>query len=295
MSPEGRLDTNPVEGYVTVTDNPDRQRAINTYISKINEKTGKKIAIRVDVYDVQNGSGGNFGIDSNAIIKALSGQFSWVSAPMASVDGGNDKFGQFSFTQKNGSRSVFNALNTIGKTTQVTGTTIYTISGQPSPVQNSIQTNYLKSITNTITNGVTSSSAETGTINTGYSMMITPRIESNNQVLISLNLQISNLVSIDSYPIGGGSGSHLNIKGLSVGGDSNGQTIQLPVVHTKNFLQNMILKSGQSILIAGFQDGDTNIKTNSMGDPSMWILGGSKATSQTKSTTVVVVTPYLIS
>lgn len=285
LSANGKLDTNPVEGYVTITDDPNRQRAISEYINKINEKTGKKIAIRVDVYDVKHSSGGSMGINMNAIIKAFSGEFNIASSAMASVSGGVDGANKMSFQQnwRSDPTAVLTALNTIGKTTQVTGTTIYTISGQPAPVQNSVQTNYLKSVTSTRDDtGATTMSAETGTVSTGYSMLITPRIESNNQVLISLNLQISSLLKLENYSLCGT-------------GTTNCQQLQLPEVHTKNFLESMILKSGQSILIAGFQDDAAAVNTNSMGDPSTWLLGGSKATMGAKSTTIVVVTPYLIS
>lgn len=298
MSSEGKLDTNPVEGYVTITDNPERQQAISDYINKINEKTGKKIAIRVDVYDVQNKSGGSMGLNLNALIKTLSGNYNIVTSAAAAVSDGVNGTNSFSF---NGTSAVFNALNQLGKTTQVTGTTIYTISGQPAPVQNSVQTNYMKSITNSRDNtGNVTQTVETGTINTGYSMMITPRIESNNQVLVSLNLQLSSLLGIATQCLGGGgSGTSVQGKNFSVNTGAADvkctSSIQLPSVHTKNFLENMVLKSGQSILIAGFQDNDAAVQTNSLGDPSMWLLGGSKATMGSKSTTVVVVTPYLIS
>jgi type IVB pilus formation R64 PilN family outer membrane protein len=295
LSKDGHLDVNPVEGYVTVTDNPERQRTIAEYISKINAKTGKKIAIRVDVYDVQNSTNASFGLNINAIINAMGDAYTFNTLPAVlpnNVTQGNT----FSFTQKGDSNpsSIFTALNTLGKTTQVTGTTVYTISGQPAPVQNSTQTNYLKSVTSSVSNGTVTASAETGSVNTGYSMMITPRIQSDNQMLVNLNLQISTLTGINNVSLCPPSSSNNNNLLKDDNNSSNCQTLQLPVVHTKNFLESMVLKSGQSILIAGFQDGDTDVNTSSPFSTGAWMLGGSKSTSQTKTTTVVVVTPYLI-
>src|SRR3990167_8318037 len=290
LSSTGHLDTNPVEGYVTITDNPERQRSIAQYINKINDKTNKKIAIRIDVYDVQTDAGSQHGFDINAVAKALGGKVGWLSAAQASV-GASGAANQLVF--KDGSRqSVFNALNTIGKTTQTTGTTVYTISGQPAPIQNAIQQNYLRSMsTTTDNNNGKTVSMDPGTVTTGYSMMVTPRIESNNEILINLNLQLSTLLKMDrlnSDPSGTNNDSNNN------NGTNQSQFIQLPMVHTKSFAENMILRSGQTILIAGFQNDAVGIDQNSIGDPAFWALGGSKATQRTKSTTVVVVTPYVI-
>ncbi len=284
LSPAGKMDTNPVEGYVTVTDNPQRQREISQYIKKINNKTNKKIAIRVDVYDVTTDNTSQHGLDINAVTDALDGTVQWTSSSAAQATG--DAVNSITFSDGGDHQVVLSALNQIGKTSQTTGTTVYTISGQPAPIQNSIQQNYLRSIsTTTTTDAGTTVSMEPGTITTGYNMTVTPRISSNNQILISLNLQISRLVNLETF----------SVNPSSDGTDSSSQQIQLPTIHTKSFFENMILRSGQTILIAGFQDDSVNSNTNSLGNPEYWALGGSKATGHAKSTTVVVVTPYIIS
>ncbi len=282
LSPVGKLDTNPVEGYVTVTDNPERQREIRQYIKKINDKTNKKIAIRVDVYNVNTDDSSQHGIDINAVTDALDGSVQWTSSTVANTTG--DAASTLTFSDGGNHSVVLSALNTIGKTSQTTGTTVYTISGQPAPIQNSIQQNYLRSISTSTTNDSTTTSMEPGTITTGYNMTVTPRIASNNEILVSLNLQISNLVNLETF----------SVTPSSDGDSSESQQIQLPTIHTKSFFENMILKSGQTILIAGFQDDTAGANTNSLGDPQYWQLGGSKTTSHTKTTTVVVVTPYII-
>ena len=284
LSPSGKLDTNPVEGYVTVTDNPQRQKEIRQYIKKINDKTNKKIAIRVDVYNVTTADTSQHGLDINAVTNALDGSVEWTSSTTANSISG-DAASTLTFSDGGDHSVVVSALNQIGKTSQTTGTTVYTISGQPAPIQNSIQQNYLRSISTSTSDTATTTSMEPGTITTGYNMTVTPRIASNNEILVSLNLQISNLVSLETFSVNPDS---------SDGGSSDTQQIQLPTIHTKSFFENMILKSGQTILIAGFQDDDAGANTNSLGDPNYWQLGGSKTTNHTKSTTVVVVTPYII-
>lgn len=281
LSPAGKLDTNPVEGYVTVTDNPQRQREIRQYIKKINDKTNKKIAIRVDVYNVTTDNSSQHGIDINAITNALGGSVQWTSSTAANT---TSAASTLTFSDGGDHSVVLSALNQIGKTSQMTGTTVYTISGQPAPIQNSIQQNYLRSISTSTSDTATTTSMEPGTITTGYNMTVTPRIASNNEILVSLNLQISNLVNLETF----------SVTPTNDGTSSDSQQIQLPTIHTKSFFENMILKSGQTILIAGFQDDQAGANTNSLGNPDYWQAGGSKTTNHSKSTTVVVVTPYII-
>jgi type IVB pilus formation R64 PilN family outer membrane protein len=286
LSPAGKIQGNAAEGYVTVTDNPDVQEKVASYIEKINKKTNQKIAVRVDVYDVQTSNTSDFGLDVNAVASVLSGdQMNIVTHPGTQLN--PDLTGSFStLTVSSASGSTHNAilsaLNTLGKTTVVAGATVYTISGQPAPIQSVEEQTYLASSSTTVTQNSSQTSLTPGTIVTGYSMMVTPKIESNNQVMLMLNLQLSTLLELKTITSATGSTA------------TNVSTIQGPVIDTKNFLESMVLHSGQSLLIAGLQDDKGSSKTSSPGSTDYWALGGGKSTSKTKTTTVIVVTPYII-
>lgn len=294
LSSNGRLDANPVEGYVTISDTPTKQKAIGQYITKINDKTNKKIAIRVDVYDVQATSGSNYGLDIKGIVGAFGKTVEWQSnASNLFSSSVKNSLNTLTFKRENGDdhNVVLNALSQLGKTTQVTGTTVYTISGQPAPVQNSVQQGYLKSIATSTSSGTsentTTATLTPGTVTTGYSMTVTPRIESTNEILVSLNLQLSSLVKMDTIS----SNPNASDSDKTAGNTSQ---IQIPTVHSKNFLENMILKNGETLLIAGFQDSKVDGSTSSLADPVLWPVGGTNITDQTKTTTVVVITPYIV-
>jgi type IVB pilus formation R64 PilN family outer membrane protein len=279
LSVDGKLTDNPSEGYITVIDNPLVQKKVADYIQKINDKANKKIAVRVDVYDVATSSTSDFGFNVDTLTQLLSDDVSIFNESTSFLN--SDLVSSAtSFTYSTGDKNVvLKALNTMGKTTEVTGATIYTVSGQPAPVQSVEQQNYLESIEENVSEGVATTSLESGTVVTGYNMMVTPRLQSNNQVYVNLNLQISTLLSLDDF---------------SSGGDDS-QTIQLPHVSSKNFLESMILHSGQSILIAGFQTTSNQTDTASPTSMDMWYAsGGAKSTQKTINTTVIVITPYII-
>ncbi|MCD8525170.1 MAG: hypothetical protein LRY67_05455 [Gammaproteobacteria bacterium] len=283
LSPAGKIQGNPVEGYIAVTDTPDVQERVSDYIQKINKKTNQKIAVRVDVYDVQTTNTSDFGLDVNAVASVLSNdQINVVTNPSSQLNQDLvDSFSTITVSSSSGSthNAILSALNTLGKTSVVTGATIYTVSGQPAPIQSVQETTYLASSSTTLTQDSSQVSLTPGTVVTGYSMMVTPKIESNNQVMLMLNLQLSTLIAI---------------KTLTASASDTASTIQGPVVDTKNFLESMVLHSGQSLLIAGFQDDKGASKVTSPGSTDYWFLGGGKSTNKTKTTTVIVVTPYII-
>lgn len=279
LSADGKLTENAVEGYVTVTDTPTVQKDVDSYIGKINSRSNKKIAVRIDVYDVETSSTSDFGFDINALTDVLSDDVTLDSDATSIFNSATDASSITFQKNSDGGSVVLEALNTLGKASEVTGTTVYTISGQPAPVQSIEQESYLASVSTTSTETSTSTSLEPGSVVTGYSMMVTPRIQSNNQIMINLNLQISSLLSLEAFS-------------ATTGDDS--EQIQLPNVRSKNFLESMILHSGQSILIAGFQDA---VKDSSQASPTAvdaWYAGGAKSTNNVVDTTVIVITPYII-
>lgn len=284
LSPAGKIQGNPVEGYIAVTDTPDVQEKVASYIEKINAKTNQKIAVRIDVYDVQTSSTTDLGLSLNAVANVLSND----NASIVTHPGGllnTDLTGSMSsLTVSSGGGSVhqqiLSALNTLGKTTLVTGATIYTVSGQPSPIQSVHEETYLASSSTTLTQDSSQTSLTPGTVVTGYSMMVTPKLEANNQVMVTLNLQLSTLIKMNQIVVGEGT--------------ANESKIQAPVIDSKNFLENMVLHSGQSLLIAGFQDDKAASEISSPTSTDYWLLGGGKSTQKVKTTTVIIVTPYII-
>ena len=280
LSPAGKIQGNPVEGYIAVTDNPDVQEKVADYVEKINKKTNQKIAVRVDVYDVQTSSTTDMGLDINAIADVLSSDTATIVTKPSSLL--NTEVGTMStLAVSSGNHgAILSALNTLGKTTLVTGATVYTVSGQPAPIQSVHEQTYLASSSTTLTQDQSQTSLTPGTVVTGYSMMVTPKLEANNQVMLTLNLQLSTLLKMTDIVVGAGT--------------ANESKIQAPIIDSKNFLENMVLHSGQSLLIAGFQDDKGASEISSPGSTDYWLLGGGKSTQKTKTTTIIVVTPYII-
>lgn len=291
LSPEGVVNPNMRSGFVTVSDIPDRVARVESYINKINDKARKKIAVKVDIFDVALDASTDYGIDWSAVINEFGGQFSVDSGPGVSPIGSN-LTDTLKFTYSGGDgflnavTAIFKALSTVGDTTRVTGTTVYTVNGEPAPVQVVRRQDYVKEITFSAVsqNSSTTEVAVTpGTVISGFFMVITPTILSDSQILLNLSFSLSTAdVTSNTATV------------CSSGQTTDCPTITLPIVDSKNFMESVTLNPGQTVILSGFQQIDNQIGISSMAAPSYWALGGNKAAAAKKTTTVTVITPYII-
>lgn len=291
----GSVQVSPSTGFLTVTTTPPSLAKISNYINEVNNAAKKKIAIRIDVYDVSQSHSSNYGLNWNLLYKVTQGSISWntgnipnaLASPFSSVETatatGSIDHGPFS-----GSQIIGNALQQLGSTSHITGTTVYTVNGRPAPIQVSRSTAYVKQVSvTTLGTGNSGSSdnnnvevsATPGTVNTGYSITVTPKIIQGNQVVVNMSVNIASLLALREQKFGPKDAQN---------------TIELPDLRNKAFMEAVPLKSGQTAVLAGFQNNVNDTGTNSVGPESTWLLGGNQATDHEDTITVVVVTPYIV-
>ncbi len=288
INTNGYIQADPVSGYVVVVTTPDLMENVSSYINSINDSSQKRIAIRVDIYDVTKAFSSNYGLDINALYKTTSASINWITGnmmtPLSNVaDESASISGTINSGVFKGTEFLLNTLQHMGKLTHITGSTIYTVNNRPAPLQVSTTQNYIKQITVTQTgdnDDDTQTSVTPGSLQTGYSVMVTPKITSTNKILVNVTVNLSSVISIQTRTFGKDS--------------SNQNSVDLPTTRSKSFMQAVPLASGQTAVIAGFQDNQNDVASNSHAAESSWWLGGAKATQSNNAMTVVLVTPYII-
>ncbi len=287
LTAEGKASSNPRAGYVTVTDVPTVLLKIEDYLNKVNDISKKKIAVKVDVFDVTLNNSTDYGINWDAVLDVLGGDFGFnsgnLTSPLGTTVADTIKVTYADTGVIDTGSLIFRALSQQADTTQVIGTTVYTVNGEPAPVQVVDREDYIKEVT---FGAVSDQSSTTevaytpGTIITGFFMVVTPKILSDSQILLNISVSLSSLIEL---------------KSITVGEVDEQQTqIQLPKVQSKNFMESVTLNPGQSVILSGFQDVDNRVGVQSVARPSLWPLGGAKGTDQNRTITVTVVTPYII-
>jgi len=280
LSTRGRVITSPSTGTITVTDKPEILDRVSTYIEAQNKNLSKQVFVNVKVYSVNLTESDNYSINWNVVFKNLSNQFglslvnnfptasgaTTLTAQILSTATGN--VAQFA-----GSDAMLSALSSEGKVSVITSATVTALNNQPTPIQVGRQTSYLQSSQTTQTANVGSTTALIpGVINTGFSMNVLPHILDGDKLLLQYAIDISSLSRITSVT-------------------SNGSTIQTPEIDTRNFLSRIGMKSGQTLVLSGFEQAADNLDRSGLGNPKNTALGGALNAQAGKTMIVVVITP----
>jgi type IVB pilus formation R64 PilN family outer membrane protein len=281
LTDEGSASLSPTLSTLSVSDMPMVVDDIADFIAEQNEIMGKRIAVRAKVYEIESDDNGNFGIDWSTLYRG-SDRFSFDLN--TGVTGTNEPTLDLSILSDGGSRfqdtsALINMLNTNRDASLVTSSSVYTTNGRPVPVQIADEQHYLASVTSEVDdNGNRSFEMTPGKILSGFSMTLVPRIDSNGDVQMEMAMDISQLVGLDEFTVGG----------------EEGNTIQLPNKTSKNFVQRVSIASGQTLMMGGLERYERSSQTDSIAGEKLWGLGGQKQGGKRKVMTLILITPYIM-
>lgn len=284
VSSKGAFTVSDATGMVAVRDVPGVVNRVERYIKTVNQMADQQVSIEVRVFRVTHDDQDQRGINWKSVFNTarFSGSIDATNlAPqnaatsLASIILGIPS-GQGSHSPFQGTQGVINSLSQLGKVSTITSTDVQTINNQPAPVKVLTKTSYLASVQNTSTANVGSTSTLTpGEVDTGFSMQVIPHVQPNGRdMLMQVMISLSTLNGITTF-------------------SSGGNTIQLPNVSTRDFVQRAWLHSGQSLVLAGLQNTDTNNTRSGLLDADAWAAGGSRQLENKRESIVVVITPVV--
>jgi len=273
----------PSAGLVTIKSTPTVLAEIEAQMKEFNRIYSRSVMLKVDVYAVENNHGDDYGLDWGLFWKKANGFGLSLASSGNTASNGASIGPSFTFSKVGGAldgSNIVAAMNsTLGNTSLVTSATAITLNGQTVPFNVSREQAYLQSYSTTLNGGTSGTSTTTltpGVVQEGFSMNFTPRILDGNNVMMRYAVDLSNIEQITTFT---------SPDGLSA--------IQLPSRSVRNFLQNVNIHSGDSLLLTGFQQ--VQGKDNSSGPFSAkaWFAGGRRTTSALNRTIVIIVTPYI--
>lgn len=272
----GKFSVSANTGNITVTDTPRVLSNIDSYLKKMNEDVTKRIAVRAEVYEIASDEEGNFGVDWAALYSGSS-RFNFnLDTSLSNATQPAIKFGIIDpGSNFSGTKAFIDMLNKMSKVSLVTSSSVFTTNGQVAPVQIADEVHYLKQVTSEQTENGTSFSMEPGSVLSGFTMMINPRITSKGDISMRFSVDMSQLNELKDFSIGE-------------------NMIQLPNKTSKNFVQQVIMNSGKTMMIAGFERIEKSTDVASLGSKGAWMFGGKKGGSERKIMTMILLTPYIM-
>ncbi len=295
-------------GTITVTAPPSVLARVGEYINKQNKRLSQLVTIDVKVLQVSISNDSAFGLNLAAAINSASGlnivanpknnlasteassmNIAVLSNTVSALTGathmeGNsivegaytqDQIQNGSLSGAAGSNALIQALAKQGKVSLVTNVGVTTRSNRVAPVSNTRTTGYIKRFESRNFTTVESSTVDQDDLETGFTMQLLPNVLENGKILLLFRMSIRELLQMSTQTIGE-------------------VTLQLPEVEERSFMQEIIMESGQMLVVSGFEKQQNNDTRYGLGDPDFMALSGSRETTAKRDVLVVILTPQVL-
>ncbi|KVT54395.1 PilN family type IVB pilus formation outer membrane protein [Burkholderia ubonensis] len=280
LSRYGSSVSSPATGSISVTDTPDVLERVAAFMTQQNRSLSRQVLLNVTVLSVSLNAGDAYGIDWSLVYKTMSASFGISNpfTPVALTSPADLSATVLSPTSRfNGTKLLIRALSQQGTVRRKTSASVTTLNNQPVPVQVAKQTGYLASVSTTNTANVGSSTALTpGTVTTGFNMTLLPHVLDDGTVMLQFSTNISSL---------------LQLKDVTSSEAKGATKIQTPDVDMRNFLQRVAMKSGETLVISGYEGTNDSLDERGVGTPKMIALGGGYEAQRTREVIVILITP----
>ncbi len=233
LSQEGRVVSNPVAGTITVRDRYPNIKAVERYVSDMNTRLSRQVALTVHVWMLDINNKVDTGLDLSVLFKS-----SDVSVVAGALQTAMGAAGTASATIVKGklkdSVGIAKALKQWGNATQITSGGGVTLSNQPVPIQAISRTAYLASSSTSQSDYQSTTTLTPGEVTTGFAMTLIPHILERRRVILQYTINLSKLDDMVEF-------------------SSNDVTVQLPKTSNRSFSQRSTLQMGETLVLAGFQ------------------------------------------
>ena len=280
QQPQGRMFLSRSTGTLTVSDRPEVLSNVAKYLNSINSSITRQVLFNVKVFEVTLTDTDQTGLDWTAVYTSLSHKwgFSLKNATTGISTGAVSGSLSILDTSKSpwaGSNLIIKALSEQGRISNVRSPSVTTLNLQPAPIQIGNVKSYVASSSTITTASVGSSTSLTpATITSGFNMMLLPRIIDQDNMLLMITLSMSSKPTFTTFT-------------------SNGSSVQTADYDTKNLSPKVKLRSGQTLVLTGFEENSENATKSGVGDPGFFGLGGSRVRTTGHSVLVVLITPVV--
>lgn len=275
LSAKGKVIASPATGTITVTDTPSSLSRVAEFVNYQNASLDRQVSVNVRVLSVELNDSDSYGINWDSVysnLNSVANPFSVAlktAFPMAAGAGSLVLSSPVTSTSRwAGSSAMISALSTQGRVSELTSASLVTLNNQAAPVNVGRRVSYLaSSATSQVPNAGTTTTLTPGSVQTGFSMTLVPHILSDREMLLQYSIDLSSLLKLATITSGNSS-------------------IQTPDVSTSNFIQRVRIGTGETLVVAGFDQDNLSAVLNGIGSAENTALGN--RTGAVKRTMLVV-------
>jgi len=279
---DAQLTMDSANGTVSLTATPTDIKKVAKFVNEQNNRLSRQVAISVKVLQLTVSDSDTFSLDWGAIFKDSKSTIGYASIAQTGESGiASTANSGMNMTLLPGNWTIQAIIDTIskqGKTNLITSGTVTTLNNKPAPIQVVKTQNYISEITktNSGSDDYYDISTETEEIETGFTLDILPRILEHGRLLMMFNMTLSDLLSLEKVDTG------------------NGSYIQNPIIESRGFSQEVALKSGETLVLSGYERTENTVDKTGKFSPNNILLGGAKEASKAKTMIVILLTPVVL-
>ena len=289
----GTVNISGSTGTITINAPAVTIRQARDYIKRINAELSRQVVLAVNVYSVQLRQSDNYNFDLNAAFS--DGKFAFnagnsglvnTAAGLSNAATGVTSGAGYAILSEaskwKGTNGIIQALSSQGDVSTITSANLTTLNGIPAPFQVINTRGYVAEVSTT-TNGNSDNTQTTltpGSVTTGFNLYVVPRVDRSGRVMLQYGINISELV--------GATGGFDEFS-------SGGQTVQLPNINARNFVQEAAVPINGTLVITGFEQKTAKTNSSGTGKAKLPLLGGGRNAEAGREMVVITVSPRVIS
>lgn len=265
-------------GVLTVTDTSRVLSQIGRYIDDRNRELNRQVVLNVQIYSVESRRSDQLGIDWDAVLSLGSVKATFTNAFTSANDAIASGGAMIVDGKGAGTKALVKALSEQGNVSVATQSSSLTTNLSAVPIQVALQQDYISDVTSEQTANVGSSISSTrSTITTGFNMTVLPYLmPASSSMQLQFSVNMSDDPTMRTVPQGEKS------------------SVELMKTRLKTFTQRVNMKSGQTLILSGYEQLNNTADHQGVGSSRFFGLGGGSSGAQNRTQLVMFVTPIIL-
>ena len=278
LSPAGRSTLNRQTGELNVVDTPAALSRVDEWVIGTNRELTAQVLINVELYEIDRSADAITGFNFDGILQEALG------SSTATIEFGSDDTGSLfglrltPSTEDEIDRSdislILRKAAAGSQVAKLTSTVLRGMNGHPIPVFFGDETSYLERRDVVHEEGLTTVRLVPGKLQDGIALNILPRIlPDTDRLSLNITVRTTRIKGISRFPADAG---------------PNDPVIQLPDLESRSVLLPALLRSGETLFVAGLDTSRTNDSS------SKGILTRQSQAESRRSSLVLLITPHIV-
>lgn len=281
----GDYSTNPATRQLIIFGPPSIRREVRQYIQELNYSMRHRIAIDVSAIFIDVTDNDTFGLSVDALYRSsLNGYKLGLSGlvPTLRNQGGTASIGVLdnavngTFNHFANTELFLRAVADSRRLADIRNASVITSNHSPTPLNLTTDEDIISR--NEFSQGTQSllATAQTKVINYGLSIIVDPVVHDDENIQLFITVNISDLTGREDKPIG------------------NNQILQLTKIDRRDFNTDVLIKPGETAVLAGFESNQVSNQDVGAGNPLFKLFGGSRTSAIRKTRLLLLATANLV-